>query len=93
MKTPNATEVQRREFNNIFAENKVMLDNLRQLAITTYKDLNKCLVSRANVGTLEGNGMVCYVPMEDFSKTIVTSKPPRVTAKVLLKQHNITKNN
>lgn len=51
------------------AEDTYLLDNNRQLTITTNKMFDGSLVTRATVGTLEGK-MVSHMMYQDFAKCI-----------------------
>lgn len=57
-----------------------------ELRITTYKNYNKKLVTHATAVEPTAYGF-SYVVFQDFSQTIYTSSPARITKKAIEEQH------
>ena len=65
----------------------IMLDEKHELSITTQKNSNGILTTRASVGILE-DGFISHVLFQDFSKQLQAEKIGRITEKVNIEFHN-----
>lgn len=65
------------------------LGNQRQLLISTWKSYGQ-LVTRASVHRVDGSSQVHIIGsgvQGDFNRTVMSSRPARITAKVVQAQH------
>ncbi len=86
--TTPAVRVYRDHWKVLHAETKIMLDETKQLSISTSKSSSGMLITSANVGHLK-DGCLSMMLFQDFSESrIAQSHPGRVTEKVILEQHN-----
>lgn len=70
------------------AETEIDLGNRHVLTISTRKDTNRILVSRASVCEVQGNiKKHGFNGNGDFRKTVLKTTPKRVTANVVREQH------
>ena len=87
--TSHAVRVYRDWDKKLRAETCIMLDDTKELSISTSKSLSGMLVTGAHVMHLTGDGGKSCVLFQDFSESrVLQSKPGRVTEKVILEQHN-----
>ncbi len=86
--TTTSVRVYRDHWKALHAETKIMLDDTKQLLISTSKSLSGMLVTSAYVGHIK-DGMISFMPFQDFNESrVAQSRPSRVTEKVILEQHN-----
>lgn len=70
------------------AETLIMIDDTKELTISTAKSNSGMLITSANVMHLTGDGGKSCVLFQDFYESrVLQSKPGRVTEKVILAQH------
>lgn len=72
--------------NNWRAEDEFDVGNGRTVSIVTSKAYNGAVVTRAQVGIRKGN-VFRFTVYEDFSCTLKSTVPGRVTAKFVSEQH------
>lgn len=72
--------------NNWRAKDEFALGNDRAVSIVTSKMHNGAVVTRAQVGVRKGN-VFRFTVYDDFSRTLKSTVPGRVTAKFVSEQH------
>lgn len=87
--TTPAVRLYRDHWKVLHAETQIMIDETKQLSITTSKNQSGMLVTRASVMHVQPDGSMACVLLQDFSESrVAQSRPGWVTEKVVLEQHN-----
>ena len=80
------TRVFKNAYNDWCAEDEVAINDGRILKVTTMKRHNKSLATTVTAGKRDGN-FFTYVVFQDFSKTVLATRPARITQGAVTEQH------
>ena len=80
------TRVFKNAYGDWCAEDELPVDGGRVIKVTTMKRHNKSLATTVVAGKHE-DGCFTYVVFQDFSKTVLATRPARITQGVVAEQH------